>query len=60
MKDIKRKVIERINRIPKDVRISIDLEGIYSPDEIVEHINLNDEVGKKIVQIESEYIKENE
>jgi len=55
MDETKAKVIERIKCIPKDVKISIDLNGIYSPEEIIEHINSKDEIGKKIIQIESEY-----
>lgn len=57
MKNIKKAIIERINRIPKDVRISVSSDESYSPEEIIEHINAGDRLGKKILQIESEYIK---
>jgi len=50
-------ICSRIRAIPKDIKISINPSGIYSPDEILEHIEKHDEIGKKIIKIESEYFK---
>lgn len=57
MKNIEDVVCARIKAMPKDLRISISPMGIYSPEEILDHIKKKDEVGKKIIEIESSYLE---
>jgi hypothetical protein len=57
MKNIEELVCSRIRAMPKDLRISISPMGTYSPEEILGHIRNKDEVGKKVIEIESYYLK---
>ena len=55
-KDIKELVIARLEALPSNKRISIGSEGSFSKDELINHINKEDKIGKKIIQIEMEFL----
>ena len=55
-KEIRELVIARLEVLPKDKKISIGSEGSFSKDELIEHINKEDKIGKKIVEIEMEFL----
>jgi len=56
-KEAKTLTVLRLKLIPDDVRISIGDEGVYSPEELIIHVNKEDKIGKKVIKIESEYLK---
>lgn len=55
--EIRNLVIERLKVLPSGKRISVRSDGSYSKDELVEHINKHDEVGKKIIQAQVEFLQ---
>jgi len=50
-------VIERLKSFPSDKNISIGEEGSFTKDEIIGHVQKNDEIGKKMVEVELSYLK---
>lgn len=55
--EIKELVVERMKLFPSDKNISIGQDGNFTKDEIISHVKKNDEIGKKIVEIELSYLK---
>ncbi len=56
-KDIKKLVIERIKRASDELEISIGSTS-YTKEEILEKIEKEDEVGKEIIDIQIEYLRD--
>jgi len=56
-KELQELIIARLEVLPGDVRISIGSLGNFSRDELITHVKKDDKVGKKIVEIELEYLK---
>mgnify|MGYP001559970151 CR=1 FL=1 len=54
--EIKNLVIARLEVLPRDKKISIGSEGSFSKDELIQHINQEDKIGKKIIEIEMEFL----
>ena len=54
---IKKIAIDRLELIPEDVKVSICSQGVYSKEELIEHVKKEDRIGKKLIKIISEYIK---
>ena len=54
---IKELVLARLRILPPDASISIGSDGSYSKNDLIEHVQKNDELGKKITEIELEYLK---
>lgn len=55
--DIKNLVIARLDVLPSDKKISIGSSGEFSKDELIAHVKKGDEVGKKIIEIEMEFLR---
>lgn len=56
-KDIKELVKARLNVLPKNVSVSIGLDGAFKRDELIQHVELCDSVGEKIIQIDMEFLQ---
>jgi len=56
-KEIKKVVIARLETLPSDKKISIGSSGEFSRDEIIEKVRSGGPVGKKMVQIELEFLR---
>lgn len=55
--EIKKIVIARLETLPPDKKISIGSAGDFSRDELIEKVKKGDPVGKKIIQIELEFLR---
>lgn len=55
--EIKELVIARLETLPNDKKISIGSSGEFSKDELIRHIKRGDPIGKKIIQVEMEFLK---
>ena len=55
--DIKKIVIARLETLPADKKISIGSAGEFSKDEIIECVKKENEIGKKMIQIELEFLR---
>ena len=55
--EIKELVLERMKFFPDDKNISIGEDGSFTKDEIIGHVQKDDEIGKKMVAIELSYLK---
>jgi len=56
-KDVKELVIARIKTLPEDTGVSIGSAGSFSKEQIIQHIEKNDEIGRKIVEIELNFLQ---
>lgn len=54
---IKKTVIARLEVLPPDKKMSIGASGEFSRDELIERVKQGDPIGKKIVQIELEFLR---
>ncbi len=54
---IKELVLARLEVIPADASISVGSMGSYSKDELIEAVKKNDELGKKITEIQLKYLQ---
>ena len=55
--DIKRLVITRLELLPKNLKVSVGASGEFTPKELVEHVKKGDELGKKFIQIDMEFLR---
>ncbi|MFH1537287.1 MAG: hypothetical protein ABID45_04820 [Patescibacteria group bacterium] len=55
--NIKRLVIARLEVLPSDRKISLGSEGSFTKEEMINHVEENDAVGKKISQVQLEYLQ---
>ena len=55
--EIKNLVIARLEVLPSDVSISIGSQGQFTRDELIKHVEKNDKIGKKIIEVELEYLQ---
>lgn len=55
--DIQKIVISRLEMLPADKKISIGSAGELSRDELIERVKRGDGVGKKIMEIEMEFLR---
>ncbi|MBI4453454.1 hypothetical protein HY636_02315 [Candidatus Woesearchaeota archaeon] len=55
--EIKELVIIRLETLPSDKKISIGSFGEFSKEELVEHVKKDDEIGKKLVEVELEFLR---
>jgi hypothetical protein len=55
--DIKEIVIIRLETLPADKKISIGSYGEFSKEELIEHVKKDDKIGKKIIEVEMEFLK---
>lgn len=54
---IKELIIARLQTIPPEVGISVGSEGDFKRDELIEHVKQDDEIGKKLIQIDLNYLR---
>lgn len=55
--DIKKLVIARLEVLPPDKKISIGSIGEFTKEELIESVKNEDALGKKIIQIELEFLQ---
>lgn len=54
---IKQLVKERLLVLPPDALISIGSYGSFTKKELISHVEKDDDIGKKITEIEMDYLK---
>ena len=54
--DIKEPVIIRLETMPSDKKISMQ-SGEFSKEELIEHVKKEDKIGKKIIEVEMEFLR---
>ena len=52
-----RLVTARLEVLPTDVKLAIVGFGTYDKHQLIKHVQKDDEIGQKIVEIEIEYLK---
>lgn len=55
--DIKRLVIARLRTLGGNKRISIGSEGEFNKDQLIERVEKEDSIGKKIMEIQLQYLQ---
>lgn len=55
--EIKKLVIARLDTIPSDVSISVGSDGSYNKKQLIEQIEMDTEIGRKMVEIDIEYLR---
>ncbi|MBI2664504.1 hypothetical protein HYX10_04140 [Candidatus Woesearchaeota archaeon] len=55
--DVKKLVVFRLGTLPPGKKISIGSSGEFSKDELVTHVNKGDEIGRKIIEVELEFLR---
>lgn len=55
--DVKNLVIARLMTVPKNIKLSIGGLGTFTTDELIERIKREDEVGKKVIEMQLYYLK---
>lgn len=50
-------VIARLKTLPSDKKLSVGSSGDFTRDELIEHVEKNDELGNKIVEVQMEYLR---
>lgn len=55
--EIRRLVIERLRTFPTGKRLSVGQEGTFTKEELISHIEEEDSIGKKIIEIQLEYLR---
>jgi len=56
-KDVKELVKARLNVLPSNVNISIGSDGAFNRDELIEHVEKEDSIGEKIIQVDMEFLQ---
>jgi len=55
--DVKELVIVRLDALPSSRKISIGSFGEFTKEELIDHVKKEDSVGRKIVEIELEFLR---
>lgn len=55
--EIRKLVIARLRSFSSGRKISIGSEGAYTKDELIDCVSKGDEVGKKIIEIQLQYLR---
>ena len=56
-KTIKETVIARLYTMPPNQKISIGSEGSFTGDEVIDHIEKENKIGKKFIEIELAFLR---
>lgn len=56
-KDIQQLIIERLKTIPYGKNVSIGSGGSFTKKELIEHVEKDDEIGKKIIKVQMTYLQ---
>lgn len=55
--DIRKLVIERLKSFPSGKKVSLGSEGDFSKEELINHVEDKDKIGKKIIEIQLAYLQ---
>lgn len=55
--DIRKLVVERLRTLSSNKRVSIGSEGEFTREELIKNVKENSGIGKKIIQIQLEYLQ---
>lgn len=55
--DIINLVIARLETIPSNIELSVGNEGSFSIDELIERVKQQDEIGKKMIEMQLVYLR---
>ena len=55
--EIRKLVIARLNVLSPDTALSIGSEGSFSRDDLIQKVEANDPIGRKLEQIELEWLR---
>jgi len=55
--DVRKLVVARLHSFPAGRKISIGADGEFTKDELIERVEKDDRVGKKIVEIQLSYLQ---
>lgn len=55
--EIRKLVIERLKTFPLGKKVSIGSEGSFDKEELINHIEKQDKIGEKIVEIQLNYLQ---
>ena len=55
--EIKELVIARLQTLPAGKGLSIGSSGNFTKEELIDHVQSGDEVGKKIIEVEMNFLK---
>lgn len=55
--DLKALIIERLDVLPSDKKISIGSIGEFTKSELIERVKKEDEVGQKVVELELAFLR---
>ena len=55
--DMKNLVIIRLETLPTDKKVSIGPYGEFDKEELINHVKKEDNVGRKIIKIELEFLR---
>jgi hypothetical protein len=50
-------VVARLQNLPSNKEISIGSSGEFTKAELIEHVKKNDEIGKKMIAIEMDFLR---
>jgi len=56
-KDAKELTIARLDVLPSDKKISVGSIGEFTKDELIERVEKGDEIGRKVVEIELNFLR---
>lgn len=56
-KQLKELVIARLEVLPSDKKISIGSAGEFTKEKLIEHVEAEDTIGEKIIEVELEYLR---
>jgi len=55
--EIRRLVIERLKTLPSGKQISIGDKGSFTKNELINRVELGDDIGKKMIEVELEFLR---
>jgi len=55
--DLKELVIARLDVLPPDKKVSIGSVGEFNKNELIEHVEKEDEIGQKVIELELTYLR---
>jgi len=55
--DIRKLVVARLRSFPAGRKISIGADGEFTKDELIDRVEKDDRIGKKIVQVQLSYLQ---
>ncbi len=56
-KEIKELVIARLDVMPSSMKVSIGSYGAFSKDDLKEHVEKEDSVGRKVVEVQMAFLR---